>query len=171
MIRSATWSSLILAASFATSGCDLSPRSEGPTGPAQVPGIPTSLSAGELICESDYLSALERAERQGLPVMVVFAHPESRNCYELAEEGFRHQKVVTLSKRFVCVVVDVQKQAELCRQLDVSRFPTVQFLSSTGRPLNRFVGNRPAHEVALEMQHALQALARRVDLQSEPLLR
>ncbi len=169
LARATLW--LVVCVLLLGAACDGPRLAPGPQGPSEVPGGPIRLSQGELHCERDYAEALQRAERQGKPLMVVFAHPESRNCYELAEEGFRHPKVVGLSKRFVCLVVDVREAGDLCQRHEVTHFPTVQFLSNTGRPLNRFVGKRPPHEVAGEMQQALQSLARRIELPGQPVLR
>jgi thioredoxin-like negative regulator of GroEL len=59
------------------------------------------------------------------------------------------------------VLVDADAEPEVCRQLRVQAFPTVQFVSVRGTPLNRVVGKKPGHQLMMAMQAALQSVARR----------
>jgi thioredoxin-related protein len=60
-------------------------------------------------------------------------------------------------------MIDADHEKELCRQLDVRMFPTVLFLSGDGTPLGRLTGKQPSHKLVIEMQSALQTIARRSD--------
>jgi hypothetical protein len=58
------------------------------------------------------------------------------------------------------VLIDNGMQESLCREFRVRSFPTILFLSPRGVPLNRATGKQPSHRVVMEMQSALQAVAR-----------
>jgi thioredoxin-like negative regulator of GroEL len=79
----------------------------------------------------------------------------------MANEAFVQEQVVGLSERFTCVLVDADREPEICRQFQVRGYPTIQFLSPVGVPLNRVVGKKPGHQLVIEMHAALQAVARR----------
>ena len=70
---------------------------------------------------------------------------------------------MSLSEQFVCVLVDADAEPEVCRQFRVKGYPTIQFLSPRGTPLNRVTGKQPTVQLVMEMQAALQAVARRID--------
>ena len=82
-------------------------------------------------------------------------------CHQMANEAFSEEQVVRLSGRFLCVLVDADKEPNVCRDFGVRGYPTIQFLSPGGLPLNRITGKRPVHQLVVEMQAALQAVARR----------
>jgi uncharacterized protein YyaL (SSP411 family) len=84
-------------------------------------------------------------------------------CHQMAEEAFTHPQVVGLSGQFVCVLIDADAEPNVCRQFEVTGYPTIQFLSPRGVPLNRVVGKQPGHQVMMAMQAALQHVARRFD--------
>ncbi len=82
-------------------------------------------------------------------------------CRQMADEAFTHPQVVRLSEQFVCVLIDADAEPEVCRQFEVTGYPTIQFLSPRGVPLERVVGKKPGHQVMMAMQAALQHVARR----------
>jgi len=86
-------------------------------------------------------------------------------------EASADEQVVRLSKRFVCILVDADLEPEICRDFRVRGYPTVQFISPRGVPLNRMMGKTPAQQLAVEMQAALEATATRVRYIRETTLR
>jgi hypothetical protein len=46
------------------------------------------------------------------------------------------------------------------QQFQVRAYPTIQFVSTRGQPLNKMVGKRPGQELVRQMHAALQGLAR-----------
>ena len=94
-------------------------------------------------------------------MLVFFTAPWCEYCQQMAHEAFVQEQVVSLSQRFVCILVDADREPDVCRQFQVRGYPTVQFLSPWGTPLNRIVGKKPGHLVVADMHAALQALARR----------
>ncbi len=108
------------------------------------------------------------ASRQSKPMLLFFTAPWCEYCRQMAAEAFTHPQVVSLSDRFVCVLVDADAEPDVCRQFAVSGYPTIQFLSPRGVALNRLVGKRPARQLMMAMQAALQHVARRVDTGEDP---
>lgn len=116
---------------------------------------------GQLRFVEGFRAGLDLAEREGKPMLVFFTAPWCRYCHEMADEAFTHQQVVLLSERFVCVLVDADREPQVCSEFRVRGYPTVQFLSPLGISLNRVVGKQTGHQFVIEMQAALQAVARR----------
>lgn len=94
-------------------------------------------------------------------MLVFFSANESVYCTQMLEQTFADAKIVGLSKKFICVKVDIEDEPGVCRQFNVEGFPTVQFMSPEGVPLNRFTGKKEVSHLALQMQAALDAAAYR----------
>ena len=93
--------------------------------------------------------------------MVFFSAAESIYCTQMLKETFTDRTVVDLSKRFVCIKVDIEDEPSVCQEFRVEGYPTVQFMSPRGVPLNRFTGKKEAGQLAVQMQAALEAVAYR----------
>ena len=96
-------------------------------------------------------------------MLVFFTARWCEYCHQMAAEAFTHPQVVNLSNQFVCVLVDADAEPAVCQQFQITGYPTLQFLSPRGVPLERVVGKRPGHQVLMAMQSALQHVARRVE--------
>jgi thiol-disulfide isomerase/thioredoxin len=110
----------------------------------------------------------EVANSQGKPILVLFTAEWCNYCHALASEALSEPSVVKLAGQFTCVMVDADSEPDVCRQFRVRGYPTIQFLSPRGLPLNRLTGKQPAGQLASEMEAALQAVARRVDEPTSP---
>ena len=119
---------------------------------------------GNLKFVEGYQSGYQTALESGKPMLVFFTAEWCHFCHQMANEAFTHEQVVGLSERFVCILVDADAEPEVCQQFHVQGYPTIQFLSPRGVPLNRVVGKKPGHQLMMAMQAALQNVARR----SEP---
>ena len=82
----------------------------------------------------------------------------------MAAEVFTEAAVAEVAERFVCIRVDADREPAIVQQFRVQGFPTVQFISSRGVPLNRVVGKQPADQFIAQMHAALQSVARRDQL-------
>ncbi|MEK6236479.1 MAG: thioredoxin family protein, partial [Planctomycetales bacterium] len=110
-----------------------------------------------------YAEGFRIAQEEGKPMLLFFTAEWCRYCHLMLEDAFVQEEVVSLSKRFVCVWVDADRETEVCETFEVDGYPTVQFLSPRGTVLNRVVGKRGAAEFLPEMQAALQAVAQHAD--------
>lgn len=152
----------LLAALLALVGCTA--EAPAPTH-VQRPASP-GVARGKLSFVEGYHQGYEQALREGKPMLVFFTAQWCGFCTQLANEAFTNEQVVALSERFVCILVDADREPDVCREFRVRGYPTIQFLSPRGVPLNRVTGKRPGHQLVIEMQSALQAVARRVDVPS-----
>ena len=109
-----------------------------------------------------YLQGYEQAREAGQPMLVFFTVPGCGYCEQMAREASADEQVVQLSRRFVCILVDADTEPEICREFRVRAYPTIQFISPQGVPLNRVTGKTPAGQLASQMQAALQATASRL---------
>lgn len=158
---------LLAALAFLTllSGCETggdTPQSgeSPPQGTATAPGAPSR--AIEFV--QGYSRGYQDAHAAGKPMLVFFTADWCDYCHQMLQEAFLDQRVVLLSRQFVCVLVDADREPGVCRQFEIRGFPTVQFLSPRGVPLNRVTGKTPGESLAVEMQAALQATASRLNL-------
>ena len=152
--------------------CDRAPApAVDPLGARANVALPPEIARGDIQFVDDYESALAISRNQNKPLMLFFTAGWCRYCNLMAQEAFRQGPVVTLSQRFVCVLVDADRQVDLCRKFQVRMFPTIIFVAGDAAPLRRVMGKQPCHRLVMEMQSALQSVARRDDWSSETFLR
>jgi thiol:disulfide interchange protein len=143
------------------------PQARAPAEPAGAPSEPApqaslpAVARGRLNFVEGYAQGFQRAQADHKPMLVFFTAEWCHFCHQMADEAFSNPQVVTLAQQFVCVLVDADAEPEVCRQFRVQAFPTVQFMSPRGVPLNRVVGKKPGHQLMISMQAALQSVARR----------
>lgn len=91
-----------------------------------------------------YESGLRRAAEDGRPLLLVFRGAWCPWSAELATGTLTDQRIVGLSRRFVCVTVDADRDAATCRRFSIDRFPTVLLLDATGSERFRVTGSTAA---------------------------
>jgi hypothetical protein len=101
-----------------------------------------------------------RAGDSALPMLVVFRADWCPWSGELARAVVADDRVVELSRRFVCVAVDADRDAEACRRFDVRTFPTVLLLDADGGERFRATGSSAATGLAGAMGDVLAAAHR-----------
>jgi len=119
------------------------------------------IARGQLRFVEGYREGYAESARQAKPMLLFFTASWCKFCHQMADEAFTHPQVVRLSDQFVCVLIDADSEPEVCQQFGVSGYPTIQFLSPRGVPLERVVGKKPGHQLMMAMQAALQHVARR----------
>ena len=155
---------LVLIAVIGTTaaGCGTSTSTDGsdnwkakaPTASNQEsPGI----ARGELLFYTDFRQGCEAARQQNKPILLFFTATWCHYCHEMARESFTNNQVINLSDHFVCILVDADAQPMLVRTYGVRGFPTIQFLSSYGAPLQQIVGKQPTNVLISQMHSALQS--------------
>jgi thiol:disulfide interchange protein len=120
-----------------------------------------TVARGLLQFTDGYQRGLAEAERENKPLLLFFTAQWCQYCHQMAGEAFTNPQVVSLSEKFVCVLIDADSAPEVCREFHVAAFPTVQFVSPQGLALNRIEGKRPGQQVMMAMQAALQTAALR----------
>ncbi len=151
---------LISALVLAVPGCQqAAPDAVPPTALADIE--PQRLtSRGQLHFMQDVAAGRSLAEKKGLPCLLFFTADWCNYCHEMEETAFNDPVVTTMAERnFVCVLVDADREQEVCKQFSVSGYPTVQFVSAKGRVLNRLVGRQSSPELVSGMRAALKRFA------------
>lgn len=163
--------SAALAATLAAAGCEIRSapseiaETEG-TGSAETAGAASqdatgSARHGGIDFVIGYRRGYDLALQQHKPMLVFFTAEWCTYCHQMEAEAFHQQAVVNLAREFVCVLVDADREPDVCREFKVPGYPTIQFLSPRGVPLNRVTGKQPEMQLISQMQAALQAVARR----------
>ena len=156
-VRVLAWS--WLSAAVLAVGCN---RAEEPAPPVVEAAPPVArLARGKISFVEGYSKGCEVARAQGKPMLVFFTAHWCHYCHAMADDAFCQEAVVKSADQFVCVLVDADTEQDVCRHFRVRGYPTIQFLSPQGVPLNRITGKQPGHQLMMEMQAALQAVARR----------
>jgi thiol-disulfide isomerase/thioredoxin len=127
--------------------------------PAEAPTRP-EIVRGSLRFIEGYEAGYAAAAAQKKPMLLFFTASWCHFCHQLAADAFNDATVVSLSERFVCVLVDADREPQVCSYFRVGKYPTIQFVSARGQLLNRMVGKRPGSELSRQMHAALQTLAR-----------
>lgn len=166
-LRFACGAILIIAGCEVRSGGDLERTADAPE-KSPVEGSPdvsagTGVNRGKVQFVNGYHRGFELAREQHKPMLVFFTAEWCTYCHQMEAEAFTDEPVVNLAKQFVCIQVDADCEPNVCREFRVKGYPTIQFLSPRGVPLNRVTGKQPAQQLVSEMQAALQAVARRND--------
>jgi hypothetical protein len=117
-------------------------------------------------------SGLRRAAEDGRPLLTVCRAAWCRWSTELAQGVLADPRVVTLSRRFVCVAVDADRDAATCRRFGVDRFPTVILCDASGTEQFRTSGSA-AEGLADAMAGLLEnrAVSRRIATDPRPTTR
>ncbi len=150
---------LIALLALAVSGCQRAEQNVASS--ATLTGVPSKLllQRGELVFVSDIEAGRRLAEEKDLPCMLFFTADWCTYCHEMEETAFLDPKVAQMAGNFVCVLVDADREKGVCEQFAVSGYPTIQFVSSQGRVLNRLVGRQSAPELVAGMRAALKRFA------------
>lgn len=88
-----------------------------------------------------YESGLRRAAKDRRPLVLVCLGSWCRWSGELAQRTLADPRIVDLSRGFVCVTIDADRDAATCRRFGVDRFPTVLLLDASGTERFRVAGS------------------------------
>jgi len=104
-----------------------------------------------------YEAGLRRAAAENRPLLVVFRAGWCHWCAEFAQGTLVDRRLVGLSRQFVCVMVDADRQAADCRRFGVKEFPTVVVATVAEGECRRWKGCPSADELLSAMADALPA--------------
>lgn len=120
-------------------------------------GAPAAAAAGGTIAFVESCDAGRRlADAAGKPLLIIFRAAWCRWSAAFTQQTLGDPGIVSLSEQFICVQIDADRNADVCRQYGVTQFPTVLILA----PDNREVSRHSGHTLAADLQPLLhQALA------------
>jgi thioredoxin-like negative regulator of GroEL len=104
---------------------------------------------------SGYEAGLKRAAAERKPLLLIFKANWCRFSAELTQRTLADERVIGLSRRSVCVMVDADRDADICRQFGVKAFPTLVILPVDGGEPIRKTGRPTAAAVAADLEKAL----------------
>ncbi|HZZ27065.1 MAG TPA: thioredoxin family protein [Pirellulales bacterium] len=112
---------------------------------------------GELNWESDYSSALKRAEAEHKPLMVMMTATWCGPCKMLEKETLNDPWIRSFLSRFVIVKACEDKDVE--KKYGGGAYPTLIFADSSGRQMYRCTGYKPAFTFAQDCAKAFDSLS------------
>ena len=150
----------VLAAWLLTlAGCDIRDEAVLPVMPDLLVGgveIADGAGAGHGIeYVSGYEAGRKRATAERKPLLLVFRATWCRFSADLTQRTLAEERVVGLSRRSVCVMVDADRDADICRRFGVKAFPTLIILPVDGGEPVRKTGRPTAATVAADLEKAL----------------
>ena len=96
-----------------------------------------------------------RAAEGGQPMLVIFRAAWCRWSGEFVQALASDARLVALSRRFVCVTVDADRDLRTCTGLGVDTFPTVLLFDAEGTERFRAAGASASDRLALAMRGLL----------------
>jgi thiol:disulfide interchange protein len=141
----------------ATTGGSTTPAETTKAASTPSPGAPTpSASGGAGIAWVTSLDeGLAEAAKQKKPVMVDFYTDWCHWCKELDDKTYSDAAVQDKAKALVCVKVNAEEDKASAEKYNVTGFPTILFLDSSGTKIHEVVGFKPAAEFVTDMDTAL----------------
>lgn len=96
---------------------------------------------------TDLNNALDEAKKAGKNVVVDFYAPWCSACTYLDEDTFQNAQVQEkLSKNYVVVKIDIDKNPDIASKYKVYAVPTIVFMDSNGTQIKRQEGYMPPEE-------------------------
>ncbi len=116
-----------------------------------------SLSAGEILWAPTFELGMKKAKAKELPVMVDIYTDWCGWCKKLDTDVYTKADVVALSKQFVCIKLNPEKDKKNGKLFKVEGYPAIIFTDAKGKELHRIGGYLPAEKFLGEMKKALDA--------------
>ena len=89
----------------------------------------------------DYTPGMAVAREEGKSIFLYFHAPWCTYCTKLKMTTFKDEKVLAyLEENFVSIQVDTDQNKALATQWNVTGLPTLWFLESSGKKINRMPG-------------------------------
>jgi len=139
---------------FAVGGVGCQPTATPPATASQ-----STTQRGQLQFVTDSSAGRQLATQQGRPCLLFFTAKWCTFCHQMEATTFTDPAITKLADNFVCVLVDADREPDVCREFAVRGYPTVLFIAADGRQLHRLEGRQPASKLAAGMHAALERVA------------
>ncbi len=116
-----------------------------------------AVSAGEIVWAPSFELGMKKAKAKELPVMVDIYTDWCGWCKKLDKDVYTKPDVVALSKEFVCIKLNPEKDKKNGKLFKVDGYPAIIFTDAKGKELHRIGGYMPAEGFLAEMKKALAA--------------
>jgi len=143
----------------AVMGCDI--RDEAPRPPRPQTLLGGGITGGDRAAPmieyvGGYEAGRQRAAAEQRPLLLVCTAGWCRFSADLAQRTLRDPRLVALSRRAVCVLLDADRDHETCRTMGVRAFPTLIVLDAAGTERLRVVGRSSPAALATALEQALE---------------
>lgn len=101
---------------------------------------------------SDYYAGISLAKQQDKLVLLSFSASWCPACKQMKATTYHDPKVVEFAGRFVPIMIDSDKQADLVRQYSAENLPTYMIVRPDGTELKRFIGYHSPDEFVAELE-------------------
>ena len=105
---------------------------------------------------TSYDKALKLAKEKNKPIMVDFYAKWCGWCKRLDKDTYRDEKVIEVSRDFICLKIDGDKNRLLARKYEIRGYPTILFLDGDGKKIGGGPGYRDAGQLLSEMRQILK---------------
>ena len=142
-----------------STGCDI--RDEAPGSPRAQPLLGAGIAATDQAAPTieyvgDYAAGRQLAVADDRPLLLVCTAAWCRFSADLAQRTLRDPRLVALSRRAVCILLDADRDAEVCKACGVRAFPTLLVLDAAGTERLRVTGRSSPEAIVAALERALE---------------
>lgn len=112
--------------------------------------------AGGINWENSLSAGLDSAKNQNKPVMIDFYTDWCGWCKKLDNDTYSNAKVQDLANKFICIKINGDNARTDVAKYGVNGFPTIVFLDSNGKEIDRNVGYATADVLAGKMEKLIK---------------
>ena len=99
---------------------------------------------------------LKSARQANKPLLIYFRADWCSWCKKMTRDTYNAEEVIGLSRNFVCVQVDTDKNRQVSQEYKVTGLPTIIFLNPEGEVIKRVVGFRNSADFAKLMKEVIE---------------
>lgn len=108
---------------------------------------PSVSSTRKIVWLSDLQQGFEQAKDQDKLLFVDFFATWCGPCKQMEEQVYPNPQVVAAADKFICVKLDIDKDAAAAEKYNITGVPTMIFMKPDGTVLNKQVGSLDATEL------------------------
>jgi len=142
-----------------TTGCDIRDEMPRPLRPRALLGAAGQASAGSgpaIEYVGGYEAGRQRSAAEKRPLLLVCTAGWCRFSTEMTQRTLREPRLVSVSRRAVCVLLDADRDAAACQALGVRAFPTLLVLDADGAECCRTTGRAVAADLVAALEQAFE---------------
>ena len=110
-------------------------------------GMSASFAGGHVNNTTDLNKAIEQAHAQNKSIMLLFDQDDCYYCHEMKEKTLSNPDVISkLNEGYITVIIDVNEQTNTASKYKVFGTPTIIFLDSNQKQIDKIDGYVGADE-------------------------
>ena len=122
-----------------------------------LPAFASEFPEGSPKFGTNYETALATAKKEGKPIILVFSAAWCPPCQSMKKNVYPSAEVKPLHDKFIWAYLDTDEEvnAKAAEKYGVQGIPHVQFLSSSGKAVDKLIGGVPPPEFAATLNTVL----------------